>query len=498
MKAKTPYLLALSLTGVLGLGVGLAVPRLLPLATPPVKAQTQQTQTQGIRTQDTQTLNRLNEDFIAISEAVTPAVVSISMSKILKSQGLHPQIPEEFEEFFGFPFPQQPRGDQKQSGVGSGVIVDAAKGYILTNNHVVADADEIKVTLSDRRTFKAKIIGTDPRTDLAVIQVNGAKDLKQVNLGNSNQLEVGEWVLAIGNPFGLSSTVTAGIISAKGRANVGVADFEDFIQTDAAINPGNSGGALVNIKGELIGINTAIATRSKGYMGIGFAIPSNMARQVMENLISKGRVSRSQLGVFIQPLDDAMAQGLGLKDSREGILVSGVVGGSPADKVGIRKYDVILRLNGQKVSDSNQFRNQVAMTTPGTVIEIELLRNGQRLIVKPQLQEQDSTTRNAEQQVAPALADKKGFQVQELSPVIRQQLQLPDGLQGVVVTQISQTSPAFEKGLREGDVITEVNRRPVRSLAQFNAEMARLRSGSVVLMAVQREQSSVVIAFELP
>lgn len=492
MKVKPPYLLALSLTGVIGLGIGLIVPRPLPLATPPVEAQIQPTHTQNI-----QTLNRLNQDFIAISQAVTPAVVSISMSKIIKSQGNYFQIPEEFEDFFGIPFPQPPRGNQKQSGVGSGVIVDAAKGYILTNNHVVADADEIKVTLSDRRTFKARVIGTDPRTDLAVIQVNGAKDLKQVQLGDSNQLEVGEWVLAIGNPFGLSSTVTAGIISAKGRANVGVADFEDFIQTDAAINPGNSGGALVNIKGELIGINTAIATRSRGYMGIGFAIPSNMAKQVMQSLISKGRVSRSQLGVFIQPLDDAMAQGLGLKDSREGILVSGVVAGSPADKAGIRKYDVILRLNGQNVNDTNHFRNQVAMTPPGTVIEIELLRNGQRLTVKPQLREQENENA-AEQQVTQDLEDKKGFQVQDLTPMIRRQLKLPENLQGVVVTDVSQTSPAFEKGLREGDVITEINRRPVKSVAQFNQEMSRLKSKDVVLLSVQRENASVIIAFELP
>lgn len=487
MKRTTPYLLALSLTGVLGLGVGLAAPHLAPLVTPPVEAQTR----------NVPTLNKLNEDFIAISETVTPAVVSISMSKTLKSPGRnHPQIPEEFEEFFGLP--SQPQGPQKQQGVGSGVVVDAAKGYILTNNHVVADADEIKVTLSDRRTFKAKIIGTDPRTDLAVIQVNGAKDLKQVALGDSKDLEVGEWVLAIGNPFGLSSTVTAGIISAKGRANVGVADFEDFIQTDAAINPGNSGGALVNIKGELIGINTAIATRSKGYMGIGFAIPSNMAKQVMQNLISKGKVSRSQLGVFIQALDDSMAQGLGLKDSREGILVSGVMAGSPADKAGLKKYDVILRLNGKTVNDSNQFRNQVAMTPAGSTLEIEVLRNGQRLTFKPQLREMESGGKNNANNQAPELNDKRGFQILELNPALRQQLQVPAQVEGVVVNQVSPLSDAYEKGLREGDIITEVNRKPVKSSEQFNSIFNQLKSGDVVLLSVQREMASIVIAFELP
>ncbi|MBT9548051.1 MAG: DegQ family serine endoprotease [Candidatus Sericytochromatia bacterium] len=492
MKRNTPYLLALSLTGILGLGVGLAAPQLTSLVTPPVEAQTSQSQ------KSVPTLNKLNEDFIAISETVTPAVVSISMSKTLKAPSRsHPQVPEEFEEFFGAPFPA-PRGEQKQQGVGSGVIVDAAKGYILTNNHVVADADEIKVTLSDRRTFKAKIIGTDPRTDLAVIQVSGAKGLRQASLGDSKDLEVGEWVLAIGNPFGLSSTVTAGIISAKGRANVGVADFEDFIQTDAAINPGNSGGALVNIKGELIGINTAIATRSKGYMGIGFAIPSNMAKQVMQSLINKGKVSRAQLGVFIQPLDDSMAQGLGLKDSREGILVSGVVNGSPADKAGIKKYDVILKLNGKSINDSNQFRNQVAMTPSGSSVEIEILRNGKTMTFKPLLREMENTGKAAENMQTPALQDKRGFQLQDLNPTLRQQLQVPPALQGVVVTDVSPSSQAYEKGLREGDLITEINRAPVRSLAQFNAEFNKLKSGDVALLAVQREQASVVIAFEIP
>lgn len=446
------------------------------------------------------TLSQLNQDFIGISERVTPAVVSIAMTKKVRNaqnpRRMDPNTdPHEFFDFFGMPFPQAP--DRRQEGVGSGVIVDAAKGYILTNNHVVEGADDIKVTLNDRRSFQARIIGTDPRSDLAVIQLQGASELKQVVIGDSNQLQVGEWVLAIGNPFGLDSTVTAGIISAKGRANVGVADFEDFIQTDAAINPGNSGGALVNIKGELIGINTAIATRSRGYMGVGFAIPSNMARQVMESLIKQGKVSRSQLGIYIQPLDNAMAESLGLKDSRQGILVSGVIKGSPAEKVGARKYDVVMSLNGKPVTDVNQFRNTIALLPAGTTLELGLLRNGQNITLKPVLTEASSTENPMEQQ--PSAPDtQQDISVQEFSRELQQQLGLPAGLSGVVATQVNPNSPAYEKGLRPGDLITEINRKPVRSVQEFNTLYTGLKSGDAVLMSLQRANGQLIIAYRQP
>jgi serine protease Do len=477
------------LTAVLSVSSGVLLSRALPVDAPVTAA----AQT---------TLNQLNEDFIKISGSVTPAVVSIAMSKTVKNQGAgrtNPESPEDFfDQFFnggpGFPAPD---ADRKQQGMGSGVIVDAAKGYVLTNNHVVADADEIKVTLTDRRTFAARIIGTDPRTDLAVIQLQNAKNLTQVSFGDSSRLEVGEWVLAIGNPFGLSSTVTAGIISAKGRANVGVADFEDFIQTDAAINPGNSGGALVSIKGELIGVNTAIATRSRGYMGIGFAIPSNMAKQVMESLIAKGKVTRSQLGVFIAQIDEPLAQSLGLKDNRQGIVVTGVVNGSPADQAGLKKYDVILKLQGRSVNDTNQFRNEIALLKPSTQLTIEVLRDGKTMTLKPVLREMQAGQATEPELMAPLPTDKMGFGVAELTPAMRNQLGLSSSLQGVVVSNISNSSQPFEKGLRRGDVITELNRKPMRTTADFEAAVAALKSKDVALLAVQRRDASLIIAFEV-
>ncbi len=449
------------------------------------------------------TLSQLNEDFIEISERVTPAVVSIAMTKRVKSSPhkLDPQgTPEEFFDFFGTPFPQgempgQPQPENRQQGVGSGVVVDAEKGYVLTNNHVVEDADEIKVTLTDRRVFKARVLGTDPRSDLAVIQLLNAKNLKQATIGDSSALDVGEWVLAIGNPFGLDSTVTAGIISAKGRANVGVADFEDFIQTDAAINPGNSGGALVNIKGELVGINTAIATRSRGYMGIGFAIPSNMAKQVMDSLIAKGKVSRAQLGVYIQELDASMAQSLKLENANAGILVSGVVPGSPAEKAGVKKYDVITELNGKRVSDSNQFRNQIALSAPLAQVDLSIVRNGKLITLKPTLSEAESASTAVDNAPAPAIPQEQ-LAVQDLTPALRQRYQIQPGLEGVLVSQLNPNGQASEKGVRRGDLITEINRQPVKSAAAFQALYAKVQKGEIVLLALRRGSGSLVVAYE--
>ena len=492
MLQATRKVLILPLVAAVSLATGLGLAELTPAARVTAQSTT------------VKTLHQLNDDFIAISEHVTPAVVSISMSKRVhaaqpKRQDQYSD-PDDFYDFFGTPGPNgqpQPQQDQLQQGMGSGVIVDAAKGYILTNNHVVADADEIRVTLTNHRNYKAKVVGTDPRSDLAVIKVEGATGLSQVILGDSDALAVGEWVLAIGNPFGLDSTVTAGIISAKGRNQVGVADFEDFLQTDAAINPGNSGGALVNIKGELIGINTAIATRSKGYMGIGFAIPSKMIKQVMQELITKGKVSRSQLGVYIQTLDDAMAQSLGLPNASQGILVSGINKGSPAEKSGLRKYDVITRLNGQTVMDTNQFRNTIALTPPNTEIAIEVLRNGQKMTFKPKLSEASGPSQTAQSKPA-ELSGDQDLTTTDLTAAMRRQFQLPSDVSGVVVNHVDAESPAYEKGIRNGDVITELNRQPTTTAAAFNAAYKAIKSGDPVLLAVSRQGGSLVVAFSKP
>lgn len=331
------------------------------------------------------TANKLSEDFISVAKNVTPAVVTIYSTKIVRNQNQNMPDDPFLRQYFGSRgMPQQQ--DSTSQGLGSGVII-SSDGIVLTNNHVIAGADSIVVTLSDKRKYKAKIIGADPRTDVAVIKIIDGKNLPLAQLGDSKDLSVGEWVLAIGNPLGLSSTVTSGIISAKGRDHVGITDFEDFIQTDAAINPGNSGGALVNLKGEVIGINTAIASKTGGYMGIGFAIPSNMARKVMSELISKGKVTRGYLGIQIQDLDENLAKNLRLNDSASGIVIGEIVKNSPADIGGLQKYDIIESVNGNDVSDATAFRNTVAANEPGDSITLKVLRDGRKINIKVRLGE---------------------------------------------------------------------------------------------------------------
>jgi serine protease Do len=328
-------------------------------------------------------------DFVEVAKATKPAVVNISTTKVVRSRGAP------YSPFFNDPFFRRFLGDdffrefrapreQREQSLGSGVIV-SQEGYIVTNNHVVEGASEIRVLVGDQREFKGRVVATDPRTDVAVVKIAG-HGLPTIPWGDSDRLQVGEWVLAIGNPFGLNQTVTAGIISATGRANVGIADYEDFIQTDAAINPGNSGGAMVNVRGELIGINTAIFSRSGGYMGIGFAIPSNMVREVMEDLIKRGKVTRGWLGVHIQLLTPDLAKKFGLKEAH-GVLVGEVSGGSPAAKAGMKRGDVILELAGKRVEDPEHLRNEVARTEPGKRIPVKIWRGGKEMILQVEIEE---------------------------------------------------------------------------------------------------------------
>lgn len=335
------------------------------------------------------TINRFSQDFINVSKNVTPAIVTITSTKIVKTNNnLPPEIQNDpyLRRFFGNR--GQDMQENKEQGLGSGVIV-SSDGTVLTNNHVVSGADTISVTLADKRKYKAKIVGTDPKSDVAVIKILDAQNLPVAKLGDSNNLSVGEWVLAIGNPLGLSSSVTSGIISAKGRGNVGITDFEDFIQTDAAINPGNSGGALVNLKGEVIGINTAIASRTGGYMGIGFAIPSNMANKIMNDLVNKGRVSRGFLGIQIQNIDEKIAKTFNLNND-EGIIIADVSKDSPADVGGLQKYDVVKSVNGVTITDASEFRNKVAANDPGSTINVIVNRNGRDVNLNIKLGEMDN------------------------------------------------------------------------------------------------------------
>lgn len=422
-------------------------------------------------------LSKTGEALAAVVEAVKPAVVNISTVKTIRLRDPFFDDPF-FRRFFGEPF-GIPR-ERRQTGLGSGVIVDPS-GYILTNNHVIRGADEIKVTLFDKREFKGKVIGTDPKTDLAVVKID-AKDLPYIELGDSDKLKVGELVIAIGNPYGLNQTVTMGIVSATGRANVGIADYEDFIQTDAAINPGNSGGALVNVKGELVGINTAIFSTTGGYQGIGFAIPSNMAKAVMEQLIKHKKVIRGWLGVSIQALSPDMRRHFGLKEEK-GVLINQVYENSPAEKAGLREEDIILQYNGKDITDPTQLRNLVASTPPGKVVELKIFRDGRIISLKVTIEELPQEVVAARGEYDNAL---KGVVVQDITPEIRREMDIPQRIKGVIVAGISEESPAVGY-LQRGDVIMAINRTRINNTKDYHRVVSQLKDSNNIMLFVYRD-----------
>lgn len=423
--------------------------------------------------------------FSEIAGSISPSVVNISTTKVMKREA-GPSLEDPFFDllnpFRNFKMPKK----WKEQSLGSGVIV-STDGYIITNNHVVEQADEIRVTLFDKRSFKAKIIGADTKTDIAIVKIE-ADNLRAAQWGDSDKLQVGEFVLAIGNPYGLSHTVTMGIISAVGRANVGIADYEDFIQTDAAINPGNSGGPLVNIKGELIGVNTAIFSRSGGYQGIGFAVPSNMTRLVMNQLVDKGKVTRGWLGVTIQELTPELSQKFGLK-SEKGALVGDVAKGSPAEKSGIKRGDIILEYDGKKISDVGNLRNMVAKSKVGSEIPITIMRAGKEYAVKVVIVELPKEIADATPGNAPEdsnLEGLSGLTAMELSREIARQLGLHKDEKGVVVVRVEAGSPAEEAGIRKGDVIQEIDRKRIEGLNDYNKAVSGLKQGDAALLFVNR------------
>jgi serine protease Do len=435
-------------------------------------------------------LSKTGQAMAEVTAAVKPAVVNISSTKRIKMSGMQSPFFDDpfFRRFFGDEFGPfgRPR-EHKQAALGSGVIVDK-DGYILTNNHVIKDADEIKVKLSDKREFKGKVIGTDPKTDLAVIKID-SNHLPVIKLGDSEKLKVGETVIAIGNPFGLNQTVTSGIVSATGRANVGIADYEDFIQTDAAINPGNSGGALVNVKGELVGINTAIFSTSGGYQGIGFAIPSSMAKVVMDNLIKKGKVVRGWLGVSIQPVTPDLAKQFEIKDDK-GALVGDVVEEGPAEKAGIKRGDVIIEYDGKDVSDPSSLRNSVAGTPPGKKVTVKIMRDGKMQKVDVTIAELPAEMQKLHGEFDNLL---KGVMVQGLTPELKKNLDIPKRITGVVVADIEEGSPAVGV-LMTNDVILEVNRKRINSMKDYEAVVSRIKSGQDILLLVFRNGSTSYIS----
>jgi serine protease Do len=368
----------------------------------------------------------------------------------------------------------------KSTALGSGVIV-SKDGYILTNYHVIKDAEEIKIILYDKREFKGKVIGDDPQTDIAVVKVD-AKDLPAVKMGDSGKLKAGDVVIAFGNPFGLNQTVTMGIVSAVGRANIGISDYEDYIQTDAAINPGNSGGALVNANGELVGINSAIYSTSGGYMGVGFAIPSNMADSVAQNILKHGKVIRGWLGVTIQNLTPELVKSFGVKEEK-GVLVTDVIKSGPAGKAGLKRGDLIVEFDGKSVADGTGLRNMVANEAPGKTAQIKLIRLGKTETLSLTIGELPSKV------VAKKAVEHnnvlKGVQVQLLTPDLRAALNIPADVEGVLVAGVSEESPSYGV-ISKNDVIEEVDRKPVKDLKDYEGIVSKIRPTDAVLLLLYR------------
>jgi len=436
------------------------------------------------------------EAIVPVAKAAQASIVNIVSVRKTQLGVERPSIPffEDpfFRRFFGEEFERRfrvPR-ERREQGLGSGVIA-TADGYIVTAHHVVEQAEEIKVLLPDKRSFAGKLIGSDPKTDVAVIKIE-ASGLPVLPWGDSSRLEVGEVVLAIGNPFGLNQTVTMGIISAVGRANVGIVDYEDFIQTDAAINPGNSGGALVNLKGELIGINTAIFTRTGGYMGIGFAIPSNMAKSVMTSLIKHGKVVRGWLGVSIQEVTQELAKEFGAPDLT-GALVTDVTEDSPAGKAGLKRGDLLTAFNKLPIRDPVHLRGLVAETPPGTIVVLSVLREKKALEVRVTIGEQPREVA-AVRGPLEALPGEHALAGVTVEPLTREDARRLKLKAGVVVSEVDPESPAAQAGLLEGDVIREINRKPVRSIADFERIAGALAPKARALLLITRGRATVFLS----
>jgi len=455
------------------------------------------------------TLRQMGKAFAEIAEKASPAVVGIKASKTVTmdyptmregpfGEPFDPFEDDLFDYFFRRRSPRQrsPQPKSYQLAQGSGFIV-SPDGYILTANHLVGEAEEIMVRLADDREFDAKIIGTDPDSDVAVVKID-AKDLPSLEFADSDALEVGEWVLAIGNPFGLSHTITAGIVSAKGRSGFRLAAYENYIQTDAAINPGNSGGPLINVDGKVVGINTAIVTGHlayRGNVGIGFAIPINMAKSIYDQLVESGTVVRGFLGVGIQDLTHEFAAAFDLKEGTKGVLVPEVTEDSAADKAGLKHNDVIVEFNGQPVETAKVLQNRVAMLRPGTKVKVVVLRDGKRETLTVELGKRPSMGEIVG--ARPETLDELGFSVRDLTDDLAERYGY-EGLTGVVVTKVEPGSQAARTGITRGMLIKEVDRRQVRNTKEFNEAIEKARKKGSVLLLIKQERYTLYFLLQLP
>lgn len=430
----------------------------------------------------------LEEAFIKISEEAKPAVVNLSVVKKARSnfQMFKDESPSPFDDFFEDFFDNIPSKEYNQESLGSGVIIKK-EGYILTNNHVIKGASSIKVTLLDGRSFGGKVIGTDPKTDLALIKVDVKNDLPVAKLGNSDEARIGSWAIAVGNPYGLEHTITVGVISAKGRS-IGLADYEDFIQTDASINPGNSGGPLINIKGEVIGINTAIVVQAQG---IGFAIPINIATKVIDSLIKHGKVTRAWLGLFIQDITSELAKLLGVAP-KSGVLVSDIAKGSPAEKAGIKRKDIIKAINNKKVTTMRELQQEILKRNVNEVVTLSIIRDKELITIKVKLGELPDEPKVARGRDTHYW---RGITVQRLTKEIAKYFNLEEE-KGVIISNIKVNTPASKARLAEGDIIEEVKNKKIKNIEDFIEATKEIKSDEGALLTIKRESTTMYIAIE--
>jgi serine protease Do len=429
-------------------------------------------------------------NFVALAKQLKPAVVNVSTTQAVRRvQPFHSPFGEDgpFNEF-SKRFSPNP-GQLRQRSLGSEVIIES-DGFILTNNHVVDNAEKITVKLSNDREFAAEVVGRDPKTDITLLKINTQAPLPVARLGDSDRLEVGEWVAAIGNPFGLDNTVTEGIVCAKGR-HIGDGPYEDFIQTDASINPGNSGGPLINMSGEIVGINTAIFSQTGGNIGIGFAIPINLVKEILPQLKSKGKVTRGWLGVAIQKVTPDIAESMGL-DKPKGALVSQIVEGSPADRAGVKVGDLIVEYNGKEIRDANELPILVARTTPQEQVRVKVLRDKKETSFTVTIRELK------EQEIVASANEKKeslGLTVQGVAPQLAESLGL-DRPRGVVVTSVKPGSAGDEAGLQRSDVILEIDRKPIKGLSDYRRAIADVKQGKAILFLIRRGENTIFLALK--